>query len=97
MLSSEDFIKTWNICLRDNEHKELQHRTNDALERHNRCLNDLFGSPHPSLLFFVTAIEKEAREKVQQVENIKHGHEESPDLQEVHTNKTPDEHMNFVA
>ena len=54
-------------------------------------LMTIFSSLHPSLLFFATTIEKEARKKVQQVENIKYGHEELPDLQEVHINKIPND------
>ena len=60
-------------------------------------LMTIFSSLHPSLLFFVMIIEKEAHEKVQQVENIKYGHEESPDLQGVHINKIPNDYINFVA
>ena len=59
--SSMDFIETWNIIDRNEEYYDLQNRTNNALERYNRRLNDVFPTAHPSLLLFVQTIEIEAR------------------------------------
>ena len=36
----------------------------------------------------MTKIEKEARDKAHQIENIKHGYGELPDHQDVHVSKT---------
>ena len=49
-MSSEIFISCWNIYSEDDSHLDFQNRTNNALERYNRTLNDKFSSPHPSLL-----------------------------------------------
>ena len=50
----ETFITTWNINDPHNaKDLELVSRTNDALERYNRTLNDMFSTAHPTLLHFV--------------------------------------------
>ena len=60
--ASADFMETWNIIDKDKSHYDLQNRTNNALERYNRTMNELFPTPHPSLLLFVQTIESQARE-----------------------------------
>ena len=59
--SSDDFIKTWYICNKDEKYKSLQNRTNHALERYHRTTNEKNPTPHPSLKVFVTSLEKESR------------------------------------
>lgn len=47
----------WNV--HSIEDKDLANRTNNALERYNRRLNDNFPSPHPTIALFVEVIKKE--------------------------------------
>ena len=77
-MSSESFIKCWNIHSEDDSHLDLQNRTNNALERYNRTLNDKFSSPHPSLLQFVTTMEEEGRLQVRRLDDIRNGKVEPP-------------------
>ena len=56
--SSDDFIKTWNICNKYEKYKSLQNRTNHALERYNRIMNEKNPTQHPSLKVFVTTLEE---------------------------------------
>ena len=71
--SSMDFIETWNIIDRNEEYYDLQNRTNNALERYNRRLNDVFPTAHPSLLLFVQTIEIEARYQFQRKQDATMG------------------------
>ena len=80
-MSSERFIKCWNIHSEDDSHLDLQNRTNIALERYNRTLNDKLSSPHPSLLQFVTTMEEEGRLQVRRLDDIRNGKVEPPKLQ----------------
>ena len=57
-----DFVTTWNIHDEDDKYLDLANRTNNALERYNRSMNDKFPTPHPTLLVFVQTIELESRE-----------------------------------
>ena len=77
-MSSDKFIKCWNIHSDDDSHLNLQNRTNNALERYNCSLNDTFSSPHPSLLQFVTTIEEEARFQARRLDDISNGKVEPP-------------------
>jgi len=51
-------IGDWNV----HDVINAQNRTNNALERFNRTLNDLFSSAHPNLLNFVDTIRKQSFE-----------------------------------
>ena len=77
-MSSEKFIRCWNIYSEDDSRLDLQNRTNNALERYNRTLNDKFSSPHPSLLQFVTTVEEEAQFQVRRLDDIRNGKVEPP-------------------
>jgi len=66
---SKDVIEMWNLHLviydRDTgelyeELRDIQNRTNNALERYNRHLKSLFSSPHPSILKFIEVLKKES-------------------------------------
>ena len=61
------------------------------MECYDRCLKTLFNGSHPSLLVFAIAIEKEARDVVQKVENTKHGKAVAPKRKDVHMPDVPDE------
>ena len=47
-MSSEDFVKTWNICDKNYGYKDFQNRNNDILEIYNRTINDIFPTLYPS-------------------------------------------------
>jgi hypothetical protein len=47
-------IELWNIYWQNDEGSIL--RTNNALERYNRRLNELFSTPHPGLFEFVSVL-----------------------------------------
>lgn len=61
---------------------EIQNRTNNALERYNRTLNDKFSLPYPSLWKFLTSLEEEARYQVKILEDIRNGKVVAPKLKE---------------
>ena len=78
--SDKKYIATWNINEPSNEgYLELINRTNNALERYNRSLNEMFPMAHPSLLAFIKVLEEESRKVVKYVMNISLGHEIAPD------------------
>ena len=72
-MSSEAFVAKWNICDKKKKYVKLQNRTNNALERYNRTMNDKFPTPHPSAINFVNTIEKESRYQVQRLADIRNG------------------------
>ena len=94
--SSDEFIATWNICDEDEAYFDLANRTNNALERYNRRMNDLFSTPHPSLLEFVTTIEKESRYQVQRLDNIRYRHEIPPENMPLTLDEVPLIYINFT-
>ena len=58
-MSSEKFIKTWNI--HDYKgNKNLLKRTNNGLESYNKCLKSLFRSGTPSFADFVSTSRQES-------------------------------------
>ena len=66
-------MKTWNIShLQQDDHVALL-RTNNALERYNRRLNDKFRTPHPALPKFITTLEEESRYQVQHQNDARRG------------------------
>ena len=83
------FVVTWNICDEDDKYFDLENRTNNALERYNRSMNEKFPTPHPSLLVLVQTIELESREQVQRCENIRRGRIKVPRLQETNIGPIP--------
>ena len=94
-MSSEKFIRCWNIYSEDDVHLDLQSRINNALERYNRTLNDKFSSPHSSLLKFVTTVEEEAQFQVRRLDDIRNGKVEPPKLQGSTLFEPPLCYMNF--
>ena len=93
--SSDEFIKTWNICDSDEKYKELQNRTNNALERYNRTMNEKFPCPHPSLKLFVVTLEEEGRDQVTKLENIRYGKVVPLKHQDLTIANIPDCYLNF--
>jgi len=54
--------------------KNVRFRVNNGLERLNRTINELFPTPHPSIVEFVTTYRQLARNLVGDYKNIKSGH-----------------------
>ena len=59
-MSFMDFFATVNIHDEDEKYFDLENRTNNALERYNRPMNEKFPTPHPSLIVFIHSIELES-------------------------------------
>lgn len=67
-------IPSWNICEENGEYIELTNRTNNALERYNRRINELFKDKKPPrLIEFVQICEKESRFQAEQLRQIREG------------------------
>ena len=64
-------IDLWNISRFKNNFDSIQNRTNNALERYNRTMNDLFGHRTPSLPVFVDKIKEACKNILQKLEDIK--------------------------
>jgi len=75
----------WNI----NGVKNAQNRTNNALERFNRTLNNSFSTAHPNLLNFVETIRKESFEIVKKLNLIRLEKEKLPKHRHGIANKIP--------
>ena len=96
--SDDKFIATWNINDPQNEeHLELVNRTNNALERYNRTLNEMFSTPHPTVLNFVRTLEEESRRVVKYVENVALGHEIAPEHKPCTYGSIPLIYKNFTV
>ena len=63
-------ISSWNIVEENGDYIEMINRTNNALERYNRCFNGLFPSK-PCLLVFVQILEKETCYQEDRLEEIR--------------------------
>ena len=66
-------IEDWSFCHENGEFTDYQNRTNNALERYNRKINEIFATPHPRMNKSVTLIEKDARYEVVRLNNIRSG------------------------
>ena len=62
-------LDSWNICDESSEMKELNNRTNNGPEQYNRHFNSLFKGK-PSLIEFVTIVEKESRNQACRLDDI---------------------------
>ena len=64
---------------------------------YNRAMNELFETPHPSLLLFAQTIEVEAREQFQRLNDIKIGRVVTLPLLPVTINKVPHIYTTFIV
>ena len=94
-MSSAKYVETWNINDDERNYKELQNRTNNALERYNRTMNEKFPVPHPSLKEFVTNLEKEGRDQAIRLENIRRGTTKAPNYKDLTLDEIPDFYIAF--
>ena len=58
-------------------------------------MNDLFPSPHPSLLVFIEKIKKEADDQIFRLENLNVNHELPPMYAKTYIPKLPPEYKSF--
>ena len=63
-------LNAWHLHEENGDVKDIQARTNNGLERYDRHMNNLFPSPHPSLLVFIETIKKEANDQIFRLENL---------------------------
>ena len=94
-MSSDSFIKTWNIHCDDGSHLDIQNKTKNTLERYNRSLNEKNSTPHPSPVEFVTTIEEKSRVQVKRLNDIRSGNVQPPKLQGSTLFEPPLCYMNF--
>ncbi|KUF91609.1 Hematopoietic prostaglandin D synthase [Phytophthora nicotianae] len=67
----------WNVNA-ISETMDIVNRTNNALERFNRDLNESFSSAHPNLLPFMAVIKQKSKDHVELIEDIRHHRQEAP-------------------
>ena len=73
----------------------MQNCTNNPLKSYNRKMNDKFSNAHPSFPTFVMTIEKESRDQVQRLENIRLGKEKPKKNDGGRLRKVPHIYKNF--
>ena len=72
-MSSPTFINSWNTNHHSKEKADDIKRTNNGLERYNKTLKAIFADETPSLLTFITTIEKESFAQVAKLDCIRNG------------------------
>ena len=83
------FVATWNIHDEDENYFDLETRTNNALERYNRSMNDKFPTPYTSLPVVVQTIKLESYKQVKKCENICRGINQVPRIKETNIGLIP--------
>jgi hypothetical protein len=79
----------------DNPEVTLFNKTNNALERFNRRLNDEFPTAHPSMSQFVEVIKEISADYVDKLAKIKHGHMKAPIYQPATMYAIPSDYVTF--
>eukprot|EP00957_Ditylum_brightwellii_P141001 10742170-Ditylum_brightwellii.AAC.1 len=72
----------FNVNTETRDIRDLQNHTNNALERYNRHLNEIFPKAHPNLPAFVTVLKKESNRVVTKLDQIRNGKIPLPTYQE---------------
>jgi hypothetical protein len=85
----------WNYSGIENPEDTLINKTNNALERFNRRLNDAFPTAHPSMSQFVEVIKEISVDYVEKLVQIKHGHLKAPIHQPVTMYSIPPDYVTF--
>ncbi|EGZ24005.1 hypothetical protein PHYSODRAFT_480393 [Phytophthora sojae] len=85
---------TWNVNTIA-EAVDIVNRTNNALERFNRTLNESFTTSHPSLLTFVDVIKTKSQNYVDLIEDIRHQRQQPPDHANLARVEVPDDYLRF--
>ena len=95
----DEIVAVWNIAeiLDDNEKVKLVNRTSNGLERYNRHFNSILPSHHPNLVSFAKAIQDEADQVIQRMENIDKHREIPPNYNEPVFPEIPDEFWKKVS
>jgi hypothetical protein len=88
---------TWNInhIPQGREEDIMINRTNCALERYNKTLQNAFPSPHPNIQVFVQTIAGEARRIAIELENIQKGFVPMPQPSEANIPLIPEDYYVF--
>ncbi|EGZ24028.1 hypothetical protein PHYSODRAFT_325182 [Phytophthora sojae] len=85
---------TWNVNTIA-EAVDIVNRTNNALERFNRTLNESFTTSYPSLLTFVDVIKTKSQNYVDLIEDIRHQRQQPPDHANLARVEVPDDYLRF--
>jgi hypothetical protein len=86
----------WNYSkINGNAEITLYNKTNNALERFNRHLNDAFPTAHPSMAQFVEVIKEISVDYVDKLDKIKRGHMKAPDHQPPTMYSIPPDYVTF--
>ena len=95
----DEIVAVWNIAeiLDDNEKVKLVNRTSNGLEHYNHCFNSILSSHHPDLVSFAMAIQDEADQVIQRMENIDKRCEIPPKYNEPVFPEIPDEFWKKVS
>ena len=72
-------ILVWNIHNANEKHLKLMNRTNNALEKCNRRMNNKFPCAHPNVNVFVETLEEEGRQQSKRLDDTRNGHEIADD------------------
>ena len=72
-MSRPSVINSWNRTGYPKTENQKLMKTNNALERYNRELGDIFGHTTPSLIGFIETLEKESRLQADRLEHIRKG------------------------
>ena len=83
----------WSIYRIDDEHLKLINRTNNALEKHKRRINNKFPCAHPNVNVFVETLEEKYRWKSKRLDDIRNGHEIADNCGEATISNFPLEYL----
>ena len=70
-------VDSWNICLQNGQYKEIENRTNNAMEAYNRIDGEQFPKK-PSLIEFVQITEEESCTTEEKVDDLRKHHMKRP-------------------
>ena len=94
-VNKQSMFDVWHLLDENGDIKDFQARTNNALERYNRHMHQLFPSPHPSIITFVDKIKQESDAQIFRMKNIEGDHELPPMYDEAYIPELPEEYQHF--
>ena len=84
-----------NVSGLDKAKIKLQNLTSNGLDRYNLRFNGIVPTSHPNLAVFASALQQEANEVVQRIENIKKSREIVPEYEAAVLLEIPEEYESF--
>jgi hypothetical protein len=87
-------LKSWNICKENGVCIQTINRTNNAVERYNRCFNSLF-SKQPNIIEFNQIVMEESIRQAETLQNIRSGKKLETVLQKVFVPDIPEKYQSF--